>query len=83
MVIEVKNSNYLYEGVGFMNIYYHTRERNIFIHLKTDDRWYLIADQDIDGKAHLYLNVNGEEYTLMSNRELCSMITGMGNAMIS
>ena len=53
-----------------MNIYYHTLERNIFIHLKTDDCWYLIADQDIDGAAHLYLNVNGSEYLLMSSREL-------------
>ena len=53
-----------------MNIYYRTPENNILMRLRSDDRWYLIADQDFDGTAHLYLNLNGGEYPLMSSREL-------------
>lgn len=56
-----------------MNIYYRTPENNILMRLRSDDRWYLIADQDFDGTAHLYLNLNGGEYPLMSSRELCSV----------
>lgn len=56
-----------------MNIYYQTPENNIFMRLRSDDRWYLIADRDSDGTAYLYLNVNGGEYPLMSSRELCSV----------
>ena len=56
-----------------MNIYYRTPENNIFMRLRSDDRWYLIADQDFDRTAHLYININGEEYPLMSSRELCSV----------
>lgn len=48
-----------------MNIYYQAGETNILMHLKPSDRWYLIADQDAGGSAHLYINVNGVEAPLL------------------
>lgn len=48
-----------------MTIYYQAGETNILMHLKLTDRWYLIADQDAGGSAHLYINVNGVEAPLL------------------
>ena len=53
-----------------MLIYYRTPEHNIAMHLHPNDRWYLIADLDAAGVAHLYLNSNGTEYPLMSRLDL-------------
>ena len=52
-----------------MTIYYQSDKTNIIMHLKPSDRWYMIADQDTRGRAHLFLNVNGIEAPLLSSSD--------------
>ncbi len=52
-----------------MIIYYQPDRTNILMHLKPADRWYMIADQDAGGRAHLFLNVNGVEAPLLSGSD--------------
>ena len=52
-----------------MTIYYQPDKTSILMHLKPTDRWYMIADQDAGGRAHLFLNVNGVEAPLLSGSD--------------
>ena len=52
-----------------MTIYYQSDGRNILMHLKPTDRWYMIADYDAAGRPHLLLNVNSVEAPLLSGTD--------------
>ena len=52
-----------------MTIYYQTGMTNIMMHLKPGDRWYMIADRDEAGRAHLFLNVNGVEAPILDSSD--------------
>ena len=52
-----------------MTIYFQPDRPTILMHLKPTDRWYMIADQDAGGRAHLFLNVNGVEVPLLSGTD--------------
>lgn len=53
-----------------MYIYYETIDSSILMHLREEERWYLIADLDAAGVATLYINVQGREYPLLTRRDL-------------
>ena len=52
-----------------MTIYYQPDKTNIIMHLKSTDRWFMIADYDAAGRPHLFLNVNGVEAPLLSGTD--------------
>lgn len=52
-----------------MTIYYQPDKTNIIMHLKSTDRWYMIADYDAAGRPHLLLNVNSVEAPLLSGTD--------------
>ena len=73
-----------------MTIYYQPDKTNIIMHLKSTDRWYMIADYDAAGRPHLFINVNGVEAPLLSGSDFrkihpeyqYSQILGLYNAMV-
>ena len=65
-----------------MTIYYQAGETNILMHLCPTDRWYLIADQDVGGSAHLYINVNGVEAPLLYSSDFCHIHKGVDDDQI-
>ena len=52
-----------------MTIYYQPDKTNIIMHLKSTDRWFMIADYDAAGRPHLLLNVNSVEAPLLSGTD--------------
>ena len=52
-----------------MTIYYQPDKTNIIMHLKSTDRWFMIADYDAAGRPHLFINVNGVEAPLLSGSD--------------
>jgi hypothetical protein len=73
-----------------MTIYYQPDKTNIIMHLKSTDRWYMIADYDAAGRPHLVIHVNGFEAPLLSGPDFrkahpgykYSQILELYNAMI-
>lgn len=60
-----------------MKIYYQTVSGNILMCFRSDDRWYLVADLDAAGVAHLYIHINGNEYPLLSRTDLSAKFPEM------
>ena len=52
-----------------MTIYYQPDKTNIIMHMKSTDRWFMIADYDAAGRPHLLLNVNSVEAPLLSGTD--------------
>lgn len=62
-----------------MKIYYQTDEGNVLMCFKSDTNWYLTADLDVAGMAHLYIHINGNEYPLMARTDLSNRFPEMGD----
>lgn len=60
-----------------MKIYYQTDEGNVLMCFKSDTNWYLTADLDMAGMAHLYIHINGNEYPLMTRNDLSAKFPEM------
>ena len=42
----------------------------IIMAMRSNDRWYLLADKDERGRATLYLNISGVESPIMSSADI-------------
>lgn len=65
-----------------MTIYYQPDKTNIIMHLKSTDRWFMIADYDAAGRPHLFLNVNGVEAPLLSGSDFRKVHPGYKNSQV-
>ena len=45
-------------------------ENCIIMAMRSNDRWYLLADKDERGRANLYLNISGVESPIMSSADI-------------
>ena len=53
-----------------MKIYYQCASGNVLLSFDSKVNWYLIADLDEAGMAHLYIHINGQEYPLLTRTDL-------------
>jgi hypothetical protein len=65
-----------------MTIYYQPDKTNIIMHLKSTDRWYMIADYDAAGRPHLFVNINGLEAPLLSGSDFRKAHPGYKNSQV-
>lgn len=65
-----------------MTIYYQPDKTNIIMHLKSTDRWFMIADYDAAGRLHLFINVNGVEAPLLSDTDFRKAHPGYKNSQV-